>query len=48
MLNVEINLNSIKNKEIVNTIKEEIEKTLMRADKLIDDIMKKVKDIMNK
>jgi formiminotetrahydrofolate cyclodeaminase len=48
MLNVEINLNSIKNKEIVNTIKEEIEKALVRAEILIDDIMKKVKDIMNK
>ncbi len=48
MLNVEINLNCIQSKEVVNTVKEEIEKTLVRAEKLIDDIMKKVKDIMNK
>ncbi len=48
MLNVEINLNSITNKEIVNTIKEEIENALVRAEILVDDIMKKVKDIMNK
>ena len=48
MLNVETNLNCIQSKEVVNTVKEEIEKTLVRAEKLIDDIMKKVKDIMNK
>ncbi|KKM94293.1 hypothetical protein LCGC14_1199700, partial [marine sediment metagenome] len=48
MLNVEINLNCIQSKEVVNTVKEEIEKTLVRAEKLIYDIMKKVKDIMHK
>lgn len=46
MLNVETNLNCIQSKEVVNTVKEEIEKTLVRAEKLIDDIMKKVKDGM--
>ncbi len=48
MLNVEINLNCIQSKEVVNTVKEEIEKTLVKTEKLIDDTMKKVKDIMNK
>ncbi len=48
MLNVEINLKCIKNKEIVSTVKEEIDKTMVRAEQLIDVIMNTVKDIMNK
>lgn len=46
VLNVEINLNRIKNEKIVSTIRGEIEKALERTEKLIDDIMKRVKDTM--
>ncbi|MFQ5963987.1 MAG: cyclodeaminase/cyclohydrolase family protein [Candidatus Scalinduaceae bacterium] len=48
MLNVEINLNHIKNKKIVNAVKKETEKALKSAERLSDNIMKKVKKTMNK
>ncbi len=48
LLNVEANLNYIKNKEIVSNIRGEIEKALEKAEKLADTIMEKVKETMNK
>lgn len=48
MLNVEINSNNLKNKDMVNNIREEIDKNSDRAEELIDDIMKKVRETVHK
>ena len=48
MLNVEINLNSLKDKEIVDKVRVEVEKAFEKAEGLISDIMKEVKNTMSK